>query len=47
VLAATPLIGFLTTVVIRWEPIGADVDAEDLEAPDERPAQPATAGAMA
>jgi len=28
-LAIVPLIGFLTCLVIRWEPIGANVDAED------------------
>lgn len=28
-LAVVPLVGFLTCVLIRWEPIGADVDAED------------------
>jgi hypothetical protein len=26
-----PLAGFLACVVIRWEPIGANVDAEDDE----------------
>jgi hypothetical protein len=47
VLAAAPLIGFITTLLIRWEPIGADVDAEDFDAGDERPPRPATAGVMA
>lgn len=30
-LAAVPLVGFLTCVAIRWEPIGANVDAEDSQ----------------
>jgi MFS family permease len=30
-LALVPLVGFLTCVLIRWEPIGADVDAEDAD----------------
>jgi MFS family permease len=28
-LALVPLVGFLTCLLIKWEPIGADVDAED------------------
>ncbi|MDR3441012.1 MFS transporter [Telmatospirillum sp.] len=28
-LAIVPLVGFVTCVLIRWEPIGANVDAED------------------
>lgn len=30
-LAAVPLIGFLTGLIIKWEPIGKNVDAEDAE----------------
>lgn len=30
-LAIVPLIGFLTCLLIRWEPVGANVDAEDEE----------------
>jgi len=30
-LAAVPFIGFLTCALIHWEPIGANVDAEDAE----------------
>lgn len=30
-LALVPFVGFLTCVLIRWEPIGADVDAEDAD----------------
>jgi MFS family permease len=30
-LAAVPFVGFLTCALIQWEPIGADVDAEDAE----------------
>jgi MFS family permease len=42
--ALAPLLGLLTLLAIRWEPIGADVDAEDFEvAPDpvQRPSTPA------
>ncbi|MCM5557307.1 MFS transporter [Pleomorphomonas sp. JP5] len=31
-LAAVPLVGFLTCLFIRWEPIGVNVDAEDAAA---------------
>jgi MFS family permease len=30
-LALVPFVGFMTCVLIRWEPIGADVDAEDAD----------------
>ena len=47
VLAVAPAIGLLATVLIRWEPIGADVDAEDFEDADSAPApeEAAMAGA--
>jgi len=30
-LAIVPFIGFLTCVLIKWEPLGANVDAEDAQ----------------
>lgn len=30
-LAIVPFLGFLTCVLINWEPLGANVDAEDAE----------------
>ena len=30
-LAIVPFLGFLTCVLIKWEPLGANVDAEDAE----------------
>lgn len=30
-LAVVPFLGFLTCVLIKWEPLGANVDAEDAE----------------
>lgn len=30
-LAIVPFVGFLTCVLVRWEPIGANVDAEDAQ----------------
>ncbi len=31
-LAAAPVIGLLTTLLINWEPVGRDIDAEELAA---------------
>ncbi len=45
VLAIAPAIGLLATVLIRWEPIGADVDAEDFEAAESPAPEIAVAGA--
>jgi MFS family permease len=45
-LVIVPVISLVTTLAIAWEPVGADVDAEDFAQPAPTPAQyvPAAAG---
>ncbi|MCL4532572.1 MAG: MFS transporter [Actinobacteria bacterium] len=43
ILAIVPIIGFLFTRFIKWEPVGRDVDAEEVELAGETATRPAAA----
>ena len=43
ILAIVPIVGFLFTRFIKWEPVGRDIDSEEVELAEETATRPAAA----